>query len=111
MIFAALDEGAPFDFAELDQLRELGVACFPSPERAIRALAHVTRLGSQDSAEQRAPRERTGEFSDLPPGILPEYKSKRLLADYGIPIPEGRLAMSSGEADQRLRARWDFRSR
>ena len=44
MIFAALDEGAPFDFAELDQLRELGVACFPSPERAIRALAHVTRL-------------------------------------------------------------------
>ena len=51
IIFAALDEGAPFDFAELDCLRELGVACFPSPERAIRALAHATRLGSKGSTE------------------------------------------------------------
>ncbi len=43
VVFAALDEGAPFDFPELDALRELGVACFPSPERALRALALVTR--------------------------------------------------------------------
>ena len=97
MIFAALDEGAPFDFAELDQLRELGVACFPSPERAIRALAHVTRLASQDGAEC-VPQEENRRVLDLPPGVLPEYKSKRLLADYGIAIPEGRLARSSEEA-------------
>ena len=97
MIFAALDEGAPFEFAELDQLRELGVACFPSPERAIRALAQVTRLASQDGAE-RVPQQESGRVLDLPPGVLPEYKSKRLLADYGITIPEGRLAVSSDEA-------------
>ena len=42
--------------------------------------------------------EENGRVLDLPPGILPEYKSKRLLADYGIAIPEGRLARSSDEA-------------
>jgi acyl-CoA synthetase (NDP forming) len=47
VIFAALDEGAPFDFPELQELRNLGVACFPSPERALRALAHVTRRAMQ----------------------------------------------------------------
>ncbi len=55
IIFAALDEGAPFDFAELDELRDLGVSCFPSPERAIRALAHVTSAscapGESDTGE------------------------------------------------------------
>ena len=97
IIFAALDEGAPFDFAELNQLRELGVACFPSPERAIRALAQVTRFASQGVAECE-PQQEQGRVLDLPPGVLPEYKSKRLLADYGIAMPAGRLAKSSADA-------------
>jgi acyl-CoA synthetase (NDP forming) len=97
IIFAALDEGAPFDFAELDQLRELGVACFPSPERAIRALAHVTRLASHGVAECE-PQQEKGRVLDLPPGVLPEYKSKRLLADYGVATPAGRLAISIDDA-------------
>jgi acetate---CoA ligase (ADP-forming) len=97
MIFAALDEGAPFDFPELDELRELGVACFPSPERAMRALAHVTTLESQDEMEC-AQQEGTSIVLNLSPGVLPEYKSKRLLAHYGIAMPEGRLATTSDEA-------------
>jgi acyl-CoA synthetase (NDP forming) len=97
MIFSALDEGAPFDFAELDQLRELGVACFPSPERAIRALAHVTRLESRIEPERKRV-EGNWRFLDLHPGVLPEYKSKRLLADLGIQMPEGRLATTCNEA-------------
>ncbi len=95
VIFAALDEGAPFDFAELDQLRALGVACFPSPERAIRALAHVTRLESNVGSNEQPSAARA---LNLRPGILPEYKSKQLLADCGIPIPQGRLATTVGEA-------------
>ncbi len=42
VIFAALDEGAPFDFPEIEQLRSLGIPCFPSPERALRALARIS---------------------------------------------------------------------
>jgi acyl-CoA synthetase (NDP forming) len=97
VIFAAMDEGAPFDFPQLDEMRALGVACFPSPERAIRALAHITRLGSRDDSacdQQKAKRK----VLDLHPGVLPEYKSKQLLAEYRIAIPEGRLATTSEEA-------------
>jgi acetate---CoA ligase (ADP-forming) len=97
IVFAALDEGAPFDFAELDELLEMGVACFPSPERAIRALAHVTWLGSQDEAEREEHEENRG-VPGLCAGVLPEYKSKRLLAEFGIAIPNGRLALTCGEA-------------
>ena len=49
VIFAALDEGAPFDSPDIEELRRLGVACFPSAERAMRALAHVTAHGSRAS--------------------------------------------------------------
>ena len=85
ILFAALDEGAPFDFVQLAVLRELGVACFPSAERAIRALAYVTALREWKAKppRKRVPRKdlRTGG------GLLPEYKSKEILAECGIPIP------------------------
>jgi acyl-CoA synthetase (NDP forming) len=97
ILFAALDEGAPFDFAELNELRLLGVACFPSPERAIRALAYVTglELRADQQQERGAP---CGKIPDLHPGVLSEYKSKRLLTEHGIPVPEGRLATTCDEA-------------
>jgi acyl-CoA synthetase (NDP forming) len=97
MIFAALDEGAPFDFPELDELRALGVACFPSPERAIRALARIARLESRDDTHCGHHKAK-GRVLDLHSGVLPEYKSKRLLAEYGVAIPEGRLATTSEAA-------------
>ncbi len=97
MIFAALDEGAPFNFAELDEMRELGVACFPSPERAIRALAYVTRFG-MSTGEEYDDLQPSITVLNLRPGILPEYKSKRLLADIGITIPDGHLATTCEEA-------------
>jgi acyl-CoA synthetase (NDP forming) len=97
VIFAALDEGAPFDFPEVEELRKLGVACFPSPERALRALAYVTRRAML--AEHRH-RERVNaiELSPLRMGLLSEAQSKEILAQIGIRIPEGRVAGSSQEA-------------
>ena len=59
VIVAALDEGAPFDVSELEQLRDLGVSCFPSPERALRALARVTRLGVAARVQGPLSRRRT----------------------------------------------------
>ena len=94
MIFAALDEGAPFEFAELDHLRELGVACFPSPERAIRALAHVTWLASQDGLEREHPGSRTGEYSICLQEFCLNTRASDCWRNFGITIPEGRLARS-----------------
>jgi len=97
VIFTALDEGAPFDFPALDELRSLGVACFPSPERAMRALAYVTRH-SECSPEHDTGWSRDFEVPRLPAGIHSEAKSKQILSQIGISIPPGRLAKSPEEA-------------
>jgi acetate---CoA ligase (ADP-forming) len=97
MVFAALDEGAPFDFPELRKLREIGVACFPSPERAIRALANVTSF-----ALRRADRDRAllaDSVTTCPmEGVLSEWESKSILVQLGVAVPQGRLARSMEEA-------------
>lgn len=97
VVFAGLDEGAPFDFPELQDLRDLGVACFPSPERAIRALAHVSSLTSWHDASGTE-RKRSFSVPALPPGLLAEHQSKQILGRIGIPIPAGRLARNLDDA-------------
>lgn len=99
VIFAALDEGAPFDFPELDQLRDLGVACFPSPERALRALGLVTRRVLK--AESRdCDLANNCKIPPLRAGLLSEAESKTLLKQIGIAIPDGKLAATEQEALQ-----------
>jgi len=44
VIFAGLDEGADVPQAYIDELRALGIPCFPSAERAFRALAHLAAV-------------------------------------------------------------------
>ncbi len=96
MIFAALDEGASFDFPELEELRNLGVACFPSPERALRALAHVSRRAMR---ENRRNSDQVGRMEiSFRAGLLSETESKQILMKLGIRIPAGRLAASVEEA-------------
>jgi acyl-CoA synthetase (NDP forming) len=97
VIFAALDEGAPFDFPQLKELRELRVACFPSPERALRALAYVTRRAQLERCDRAGSHDGV-KIADLRPGILSEVESKKVLAQLGIPIPAGRLTKTPQEA-------------
>lgn len=96
IVFAALDEGAPFDFPELEALRSLGIACFPSPERAIRAMALVTRFALR-------PANLTADVAPVPPislraGLLSEVESKTILMGLGIAVPRGKLAVTLEEA-------------
>jgi len=96
LIFAALDEGAPFDAEGIRGLRELGIPCFPSPERALRALARVTWLGRQpvrdvvDTPLRFVP--------PIPHGILSEHRAKVVLKTAGIPVPKSELARSLDDA-------------
>lgn len=97
VIFAALDEGAPAPVRYIEELRHLGVPFFPSPERALRALARVTQAAAQ--------RNRTIELSARPIGLpamsgnVPEWRCKQMLGGCGIPFPEGALAQSLDEAN------------
>ena len=96
VLFAALDEGAPFDFPELEQLRALGVACFPSPERAMRALARVTSFALGGDNRDSNPIV-SQELQNLRAGLLSEYESKQILTQMGIAIPQGRLVSNADE--------------
>jgi acyl-CoA synthetase (NDP forming) len=107
IVFAGLDEGAQFDSHFVEQLRVLGVPFFPSPERAFRALAHVTKFGARPQRRAEPSPERAASMLSLSPGVMPEYKSKRVLAAAGIPIPVGALAKTVEEA-QAIAARIGF---
>ncbi|MDE3105722.1 MAG: acetate--CoA ligase family protein [Acidobacteriota bacterium] len=97
VVFAALDEGAPLEARFLTALRELGVACFPSPERALRALARVTQWQPGRAvvppAADPALAGRT-----LPSGVWTEVASKALLAAAGIRIAAGSLVHTVEQA-------------
>ena len=98
VIFAGLDEGAKIPHHYVEQLRELGIPFFPSPERAFRALAHLTKLAARQlRAKSVAVQENSGRLR-LSSGTMPEFRSKQVLAEAGIPIPRGALARSLEEA-------------
>ena len=93
VIFAGLDEGAQVPPAYIETLRALNVPYFPSPDRAFRAIA---RLGAAHDFAKTADEPVT---ASLPMGgVIPEYRSKQLLAPIGIPFPEGGFATSVAEA-------------
>ena len=94
VIFAGLDEGAPFSPDYVRDLRALGVPYFPSPDRAFRALAHLSRLARCDlTGSGVAP-----VTVAVPAGVIPEYRAKQLLAPLGVAFPEGGFAATLAEA-------------
>jgi acyl-CoA synthetase (NDP forming) len=98
VLFAGVDEGAPVPPRYVERLRELGVPYFPTPERALRAVARASAWRANDpSASVGAP---LGFGVPLPPGMIPEHAAKRLLASAGIPFPVGRLVATLEEAER-----------
>jgi acyl-CoA synthetase (NDP forming) len=97
VIFAAMDEGAPFESPQIEELRCLGIPCFPSPERAIRALARLINVHTPVHEEDNV----IADFA-LPAiqekGLVPEHKAKEILAHIGIRIPMGKLARTLEQA-------------
>ncbi len=98
MVFAALDEGAPFESEGIATLRDLGLACYPSPERAIRALAHVTKLGIRRSKSEMTEAAASRRIAIKRQGILSEFQSKEIMAEAGVKVPAGGLAKTTEDA-------------
>lgn len=95
VVFAMLGEDCPIPQAYVDQIRATGTPFFRSPERAFRALAAVKMLArSFELIPPAAP----GVEAPLAPGMIPEYRAKRLLASQGLKMPAGRLVASLEEA-------------
>lgn len=97
VIFAGLDEGAVVSPDYIAQLRAYGIPYFPSTERALRALKRLNDHARRDCT--------TGDTTPLPApglpadgGVVPEYRSKDILAPLGIPFPRGAFCTSLEEA-------------
>jgi acyl-CoA synthetase (NDP forming) len=94
IIFAGLDEGAEVPAEFISELRAVGVTYFPSPDRAFRALRHLTKAAEQDHGRA----EESPIRLEVPGGVVPEYTAKRLLGPVGIPFPPGGFAGTLEEA-------------
>jgi acyl-CoA synthetase (NDP forming) len=105
VIFAGMDEGAAVPQHYIDQLRELGVPYFPSPDRALRAVARFSALAGRDLEIGKSDPMTLAERPAT--GVVPEYRAKQLLAPLGIPFPPGQLA-SSLEQAQSIAAQLGF---
>jgi len=97
IIFAGLDEGAVVPEHFIKALRKRNVAYFPSTERAFRAIA---RVGAQVDRDYSAAPKKAMSLEGLSKvdGVIPEYKSKELLARIGLSFPAARFAATPEEA-------------
>jgi len=99
LIFTGVDEGASVPAEYVRELRSLQVPYFPSPERAYRALARLIAASEREIELSPTPLLRC--VMDLPAlGVVPEYRSKALLAAAGVPFPAGRLVATLDEAQR-----------
>ena len=90
VICAGLDEGAVVPAEYIAQMRELGVPYFPSTERALRAVARLSELGTRDFTVANFEPVTLDEV--LPVGVVPEYRAKRILGPLGVSFAHGELA-------------------
>lgn len=100
-LFAVIGGDAALPEQFLNVFKAENVAFSRSPDRALRAMARVTRYGRSIQAirTRRSARESAAiELAET--GIIPEYRSKQLLATLGIRIPDGRLVNSVDDACQ-----------
>ena len=102
--FAAIggEANLPADFlARIDAGKTV---FFRSPERALRAMAHLTTYGR--ALRRQKLRARVPDATAAAPpgsGVLPEYLAKSWLAAAGIPVPRGSLARNASEAVEMAR--------
>ena len=97
VIFAGLDEGATVPLEFIEQLRALNVPYFPSPDRAFRAIARWIGAGRRDTDTVDPAPLRSAETLAAK-GVLAEYRSKQVLAPFGIAFPMGRLVKTLDDA-------------
>jgi acyl-CoA synthetase (NDP forming) len=92
--FVIMGDDWPLDAVFMDKVRDSGFPFFRSPDRAIRAMAHVHRYGRLMAASaQRANGAQAIRLEGPLHGPLAEYKGKRILETLGIATPRGALAI------------------
>ena len=97
--FAHFCDGTPLAEEFVALMRHSGLPVFTSPDRAMRAMAHLARYGQELAARRgagRAPAAAAVALAES--GAIPEYRAKRHLAAAGLVVPDGALARDLAEA-------------
>lgn len=97
---AIMGDGSALAPEFLERVRDAGVIFTRSPERALRAQATAGRLALQLERSARAGGAEAPSVPPLAGKVLPEYQSKFILEQLGLPVPQGRLAKTADEAIQ-----------
>lgn len=97
VVFAGLDEGADIPAQYIADLRAAGATYFPSTERALRALTRIGLAATRDLTDHTPAPLAIPALADEA-GVIPEYRSKALLAPLGLAFPRGGFAASAQEA-------------
>jgi acyl-CoA synthetase (NDP forming) len=80
-------------------IRDSRIPFFRSPDRAMRAMAHVFGYGKRLCALSAPHHPARMPVNPLPgTGVIPEHRAKTFLRACGIPVPPGGLAKSVAEA-------------
>ena len=81
-------------------LRERGVPAYEDPIRAANVVAAMRGAAQalRSEPEPEPPRPAGAAVATLPSGVLGERETKQLLAEYGVPVVQERLARTAKEA-------------
>ena len=99
-ILALLGYDVPVPHEVYGEAAAAGVAYFRSPERALRALSHVTRYGIRCAQPRPAQRTLPPPLPIGGPGVVPEYRAKAMLAAAGITFPQGAFVTDRAAAQR-----------
>jgi acetate---CoA ligase (ADP-forming) len=97
-ILAPLVYDAPIPEEAFREAAAAGIAFFRSPERALRALAPVTRYAARRAQPARPHRQLPPPLPVSTSGVVPEYRAKAMLAAAGIAFPRGAFVTGPEEA-------------
>jgi acetate---CoA ligase (ADP-forming) len=98
VVLAFLGDGAPLSPQCLAEIRESGVPFFRSPDRAMRAMAHMLRYGRTLAAGQTRANVAVAAPVAMPAGPMVEYRAKAIFGAAGIAVPRGELARTIDDA-------------
>jgi len=101
-VLAVMGDGSRLEDFFVEAIAASGVPFFRSPDRALRACAHIAAYGESLARAQRA-RSAAPQAVPLPGavppnGIFAEYQGKGWLAAAGLPVPQGQLARTIDDA-------------
>ena len=95
---AFLGDGAPLSPDCLADIKDSGVPFFRSPDRAMRAMAHMLRYGRALAGGQARSHVAVAAPAAVPAGPMVEFRGKAIFREAGIAVPRGELARTVDDA-------------